>query len=104
MGPSVSGQQPKAVWVRPSGEVDRPLPQQPLRSGSLLLVEPFDQQDAIKVIELVLEHSSFVLLGLDRDLVAIEVVADEMHPIGAGDLPGQPGNAETALFEGPLAV
>ena len=62
------------------------------------------QQHAVEVVELVLEHAALELVGLDGDLVAVEVEADDVDPVRADDLPRQAGHREAALLVDPLAV
>ena len=51
-----------------------------------LVVEALEQQHAVEVVELVLEQPGQQLVGLDRDLVAVEVVAGEVDLLRAHDL------------------
>src|SRR5580658_247433 len=71
---------------------------------ALVLVEPLDEQDAVEVVELVLEHPALELRRLDGDLVAVEVEADQVHGVGSHDLPAEPGDGQAAFVVDPLAV
>ena len=71
----------------------RRVPADPERAGArriahrllaLVLLEPLEQQDPVEVVELVLEDSSEQLVGLDGDLVSLEVEADEVDLASAG--------------------
>ena len=44
--------------------------------------QPLDQQDAVEVVELVLEDPALELVGLDGELVAVEVETDEVDVVG----------------------
>ena len=54
------------------------------------------------MVDLVLEHPGQELVGLDGDLVAVEVEPGEMDLLGPDDGPGQPGHRQAALVVGPL--
>src|SRR6516165_5551471 len=92
----------KAVGVR-RRQVERATAEDLEGFLALIVVQSFDQQDAVEVVELVLEHASFELGGFDRDLVAVEIEADEMDRVRPHDLPAEPGDGQTALLERPLA-
>ena len=68
------------------------------------MLQPLEQQDAVEVVELVLQQAAQQLVALDRDLVPLEVVAGEVDLLGAHDRPGQPGHREAALLVLPLAA
>ena len=48
-----------------------------------LVVEVLEQEHAVEVVELVLEQPGEQLVGLDRDLVAVEVEPDEVDLLRA---------------------
>ena len=54
---------------------------------ALVLVQPLHQQDPVEVVELVLEDPALQLGGLDGDLVAVEIEADEVHRVRAARSP-----------------
>ena len=66
------------------------------------LGEVLDEEDAVEVVELVLEQPPAVV-GLEVDLVAVEVVALHVDLLRSHDLEAEPGNRQAALDEGPLA-
>ncbi len=81
----------------PSVASDRTaVPQLPLGLTGLLLVEALEQAHAVEVVGLVLEHPGQELVGLDRHLVAVEVVPGEVDLLGPHDRPVQAGNREAA--------
>ena len=80
------------------------LAEKPVRLPQLVLVEVVDDEDAVEVVEFVLEQPCLELVSLDRDLVALEVDADEVDLLGTHDLEGEFGHREAALVEGPLSV
>ena len=51
------------------GEVERAAAEDLERLLALVLVQSLDEQDAVEVVELVLEHTALELGGLDGDLV-----------------------------------
>ena len=63
-----------------------------------------DDEDAVEVVEFVLEQPCLELVSLDRDLVALKVDADKVDLLGTHDLEGEFGHREAALVEGPLSV
>ena len=69
--------QPRKRLDSPSGspgaEVERAGAQDLEGLFALVLVEPLHQQDAVEVVQLVLEDAAFELGRLDGDLVAVEV-------------------------------
>ena len=70
----------------------------------LLIVEMFDEQHAVEMVELVLEETRFKFVRFDVDLVAIEVVATNMHRLGTHDVPRETRNRQAPFVELPLAV
>ena len=67
-------------------------------------VEPLQQQDAVEVVDLVLEHPAHQLVALDGDGLAVDVEAVEQDPVGAEDRPVEVGHRQAALDVLPLAV
>lgn len=63
-----------------------------------------DEKHPVEVVELVLEQTGHQLIGLDADLVAVEVEAHDVHCLRAGDLPRQTRHRQTALLVHPFAV
>src|SRR5690606_18495158 len=70
----------------------------------LVLVETVEEQDAVEVVELVLDHAGEELVGLEVDRGAVEVDPGDVDPLGPHDVPVQAGNREAALGELPLTV
>src|ERR1700691_634092 len=85
--------------VQPVGvrrrELEVPLTKDLLRLSSLVGVQAFDEQYAVEVVHLVLEDPPLVLVGLDIDLIAVEIASDQVHGVSARDLPTEPGDRET---------
>jgi len=70
----------KPVGIR-SREFETSLTKRLLGLTSLIGVEPFDQQDTVEVVHLVLENAAFVLVGLHVDFVAVKIEPDEVDRI-----------------------
>src|SRR5437763_6163426 len=89
--------------TRLAGRLDRAAAQ--LAEGLLALIglEQLEQQPAIEVVELVLEHAGQQLVGLDRDLVAVEVVTGQVELLGPDDREVQAGHRQAPLLVLPLA-
>ena len=93
-GPSAgrAGAQPVGVGV---GQAQGAGAQDALGLLALVLVEALDEQHAVEVVDLVLEDPGQVLVGLDRDLVAVEVEPGQVDLLGTHDRPRQAGDRET---------
>src|SRR6202011_3144782 len=67
-------------------------------------LDPVEHEDAVEVIELVLEDAGQVLVGLDHLLVAVEVDAAQRDVLRADDLEREAWDGEAALLERPLTA
>ena len=66
-------------------------------------IEAVDEEDAIEVIDLVLEHAGQQAPAVKLHGMAIDVLGLDVHPLRARDLGEDPGNRKTALFRRHLA-
>src|SRR5688572_29295376 len=57
---------------------------------AVVIGQPLDEQHAVEVVELVLEAPGRELVGLDRELVAVEVVPHQVHLLRPDQLEGEP--------------
>ena len=87
-----------------AGEAEGPLAQGPHGLLALDRVEALQQQDAVEVVDLVLEHAAHQLVALDRERLAVEVEAGEEDPVGPHDRPVEVGHRQAALGVLPLPV
>lgn len=72
--------------------------------GAAFLVETFDEQDPVQVVEFVLEEATGELGGLEGDLVTVEVTTDHVDMVGPGDLPAQTGHRQAGLLVDPFTL
>lgn len=84
------------------GGLQHELAHRALGFALLVLVETIDEQHTIQMVELVLVEARQQFVGLDADLVAIEVQATEVHHLGSHDVPGEAGHRQAPFFEDPL--
>ena len=86
------------------GAGERPGPQDTHGLFALVPLETLEEQDAIEVVELMLEDPTEQLVGFDRELVSLKVVAHEMDLLRPDDQPVQVGDRQAALLVLPLAA
>lgn len=80
------------------------LAQDLLRFLLLLVVEVFDQQDTVEVIEFVLKEARFELISFDVDLITVEIVSTNMDRLWSNDMPRESRYGQAAFVELPLAI
>ena len=61
-------------------------PQLAQRRAADVGLEPVEQQHAVEVVDLVLDHAGEQVVALEHDLLAVEVDAAHRDPLGAHDL------------------
>src|SRR2546421_11171899 len=62
------------------------LAERPQRALALVRLEAVEEEHAVQVIDLVLEHAREDLVGLDLEGLTVEPDASEGHDLGADDL------------------
>ena len=78
------------------------VPELPQRAFALIRLQAVKQEDAIEMIELVLEDPCQHLVGLDLDLGAVDADAPERDDLGPGDVEMQAGDREAPFVVDPL--
>src|SRR5438067_4424502 len=70
---------------------------------ALVGIEALEQQDAVEVVDLVLEQPGEHLVAFDRELVPVEVEAGDVHLLRPHDLEREPRHRQAALLVEPFA-
>ncbi len=98
------GRHGRGPGARPGFGAQHQLAQSPLGLLTLLVGQVLDQEHPVEVVELVLEQSGHQLVGLDIDLVSVQVPSPEVDLLGPDYLPGQAGHRKAALLVDPLTA
>src|SRR5207248_2253517 len=79
------------------GKAQGPLSQRPHGLLAFLGLQPLEEEHPVEVVDLVLEHSSQELVGLDLLLFSAHVEAAQGDLLGPLDVPPELGNRQAAL-------
>src|SRR5437763_3850633 len=86
------------------GQPQGPLAERPHRLFAFVGLEPLQEEDAVEVVDLVLEHAGEKLVGVDLLVVPVDVDALEVHLLGTADVPPELGHRQAPLVVRPLAA